>query len=211
MDITEFDRGLILHAFALAGEQGWARVSIAEAARRASLPLDQARARFSGRAALLLRFGTMADQAALAALPTEDSVRDKLFALVMRRLDVMQAHRAGVLALLRALPFDPPLALLLACASRRSLRWLAQAAGVDTSGLRGELRVKGLMGVWLWTLRAWQADETQDLSHSMAALDTALARAERMAGWLGRSAGGGEDASATEPPEAAPPPLADAV
>lgn len=209
MDITEFDRSLILHAFAMAGEQGWARVSIAEAARRGGLPLDQARSRFPGRAALLLRFGTMADQAALTDLPAEDSVRDRLFHVVMRRLDVMQAHRAGVLALLRALPFDPPLALLLACASRRSLRWLAQAAGVDTSGLRGELRVKGLMGVWLWTLRAWQADETQDLSHSMAALDTALARAERMAGWLGRSHG--EDASAADLPEAEPPPLTDAV
>ena len=204
MDITEFDRSLILHAFALAGEQGWARVSVAEAARRASLPLDQARARFSGRAALLLRFGTMADQAALAALPTEDSVRDKLFALVMRRLDVMQAHRAGVLALLRALPFDPCLAALLAAANIRSMRWMLEAAGISARGPLGRLRTKGLLALWLAVLRVWRSDGSEDLSATMAALDRALTRAERLEGWLG-----GRRPPPQEPPPAAAAPAAE--
>jgi len=206
---AEFDRALVASAFALAGEQGWARLSVAAAARRAGLPLDRARARFPGRLALLARFGRMADQAALAEAasaeaPTggvpelagaapglsgaggaDEPVRDRLFALLMRRIDVLAAHRAGVLALLRAAPADPPLALWLACATRRSMRWMLEAAGVGTRGLRGELRVKGLVAVWLWTVRAWQADESADLAPTMAALDGALARAERIAGWLG--------------------------
>ena len=69
----------------------------------------------------------------------------------MRRIDTLQAHRAGVLALLRALPADPPTALLLALATRRSMRWMLEAAGIPTRGIRGELRVKGLLAVWLWT------------------------------------------------------------
>jgi ubiquinone biosynthesis protein COQ9 len=190
MDWTEFDRTLIASAFAVAGEHGWHRMSVAEAARRAGLPLDRARARFPGRLAVLARFGRMADQAALAEVPAEGPVRDRLFHLLMRRIDVLAAHRAGVLALLRALPGDPPLALFLGCATRRSMRWMLEAAGVGTYGLRGELRVKGLVGVWLWTLRAWQPDESADLSHTMAALDAALARAERMAGWIGSGVAG---------------------
>jgi ubiquinone biosynthesis protein COQ9 len=102
----------------------------------------------------------------------------------MRRIDVFQAHRAGVLALFRALPFEPPMAVLLACATRRSMRWLLQAAEVDTSSLRGELTARGLVAVWLWTLRAWVRDESVDLSATMAALDTALRRADRAAQWL---------------------------
>ena len=35
------------------------------------------------------------------------------------------------------------------------------------------------MAVWLWTIRAWRSDESQDLSATMAALDAALRRAER--------------------------------
>ena len=75
-------------------------------------------------------------------------MRDQLFDLVMRRIDVLQAHRAGVLALLYALPHEPPTAVLLACATKRSLRWLAQSAGVDLAGLRGELKLRGLVAIW---------------------------------------------------------------
>ncbi len=181
-----FDRALVAAAFNLAAAKGWHRMSIAEAARNAGLPLDRARERFPGRDALLLRFGRMADQAALAETPSEGTVRDRLFDLIMRRIDFLQLHRAGVLALLKALPADPAVALLLGCASRRSLGWLLDATGIPTAGITGRLRVCGLMAVWLWTIRAWQNDEGPDLAATMAALDTALSRAEGPASWLDR-------------------------
>jgi len=185
MDDAAFDRALIAAAFQLAAEQGWRRVSVAAAARAAGLPLARARERFAGKTSLLLRFGRLADQAALAETPPDGTTRDRLFDLVMRRIDALQAHRAGVLALLRALPADPPTALLLTLATRRSMRWLLQAAEIPTGGINGELRVKGLMAAWLWTIRAWRGDETEDLSATMAALDVALQRAEQAAEWLG--------------------------
>jgi hypothetical protein len=131
-----------------------------------------------------MRFGVIADQAAIGETAAEGPVRDRLFDMIMRRIDVLQAHRAGMLALLRHLPADPPAALLLTLLSRRSMDWLLAAAGVSTHGVRGMLRVKGLLAVWLWTVRAWQRDESEDLGPTMAALDTALQRAERAAGWL---------------------------
>ncbi|MBV8457466.1 MAG: TetR family transcriptional regulator [Acetobacteraceae bacterium] len=185
MEDTEFDQALIRSAFALAGEKGWPAASIAEAARRADLSLSKARERFPNRAALLLKFGRMADQTALAETPKEGTVRDRLFYLIMQRLDVLQTHRAGILALMRALPTQPDTAALLACATRRSMRWLLEAAGVSSRGLRGDIRTSGLLAIWLWALRAWQADETADLSQTMSAVDNALQRAERFAGWLG--------------------------
>lgn len=184
MDDAAFDSALVAAFFRLAAERGWARASVAVAAREASLPLDQARVRFPSRTAMLIRFGRMADQAALAEVPSDGSIRDKLFDLLMRRLDTLQTHRGGVLALLHALPTEPPTAMLLACATRRSMRWMLEAAGCSARGLRGELRVRGLVAIWLWVLRAWQRDESADLSATMAALDAALQRAERVAGWL---------------------------
>lgn len=203
MDDAAFDRALIAAALQIAAETGWRAVNVAAAARAASLPLARARERFPGRVTILLRFGRMADQAALAEAPSDGSVRDNLFDLLMRRIDAFQAHRAGVLALLRALPAEPPIALLLALATRRSMRWMLQAAGVPTSGVRGELRVKGLVAVWLWTIRAWRSDESHDLSATMAALDVALRRAESAAEWLGWRPSLPEpmpDAPATEEP-----------
>ena len=185
MEDTEFDKALIRAAFALAGEKGWPAMSVAEAAHRAELSLAKTRERFPTRAALLLKFGRMADQTALAETPKEGTVRDRLFYLIMQRLDVLQAHRAGILALMRALPAEPDTAALLACATKRSMRWLLEAAGVSSRGVRGEIRTNGLLAIWLWALRAWQVDETTDLSQTMSAADTALQRAERFAGWLG--------------------------
>jgi ubiquinone biosynthesis protein COQ9 len=204
MDDTEFDTALIAAAFQLAAENGWRSVSVAAAARAAGLSLAQARERFPGRAAILLRLGRLADRASLVEVPPEGSARDRLFDLLMRRIDVFQAHRAGVLALFLALPAEPPTALLLALATRRSMRWLLEAAGIPTRGIRGELRVKGLVAVWLWTMRTWRGDETEDLSATMAALDAALRRAERAAEWL-RWSGRAASPSADGPEPAAEP------
>jgi hypothetical protein len=166
---------------------------------------------------ILLRFGRLADQAALAYAPADGSVRDKLFDLLMRRFDVMQTHRLGVKAVLRFVPCHPKTAVLLACATKRSMRWMLQAAGVTATGPRGEVQVRGLMAVWLWAMRAWERDESDDLSGTMAAVDSALQRAERMASWLhGQrsqaepppppvSQGDGEIDPSAPPPEDPPP------
>ncbi len=115
-----------------------------------------------------------------------------------------------MLALLRALPAEPPMALLLALATRRSMRWMLEAADVPVSGVRGELRVKGLVAVWLWTLRAWRNDESEDLSATMAALDSALHRAEQAAEFLGRRARAvGPVRAAAEPSGESDPPIPD--
>ncbi len=184
MDDTDFDTALIASALTLAGTDGWRSVSVAAAARAADLPLSRARVRFPGKAGILLGFGRMADELTLEDATDEGPVRDRLFDLLMRRFDALQAQRAGVLAVMRALPFDPCTAVLLACATRRSMRWMLEAAGGSSTGLTGELRVKGLVAVWLWAMRAWERDESEDLTGTMAALDTALSRAEQAAGWL---------------------------
>jgi ubiquinone biosynthesis protein COQ9 len=177
MDADELDAKLIASAFTLIAERGWRGLSLAEAARRAGLEPAKVRARFPDRCALLARFGTLADRAALTGALTDGPVRDRLFDIVMRRIDFLQAHRDGVKALLRELPADPLTALFLAQASLRSMAWLLDGVGVEIGGLRGALRVQGMQLVWLATVRAWQGDDSEDLAATMAALDQALTRA----------------------------------
>jgi hypothetical protein len=166
---------------------------------------------------ILLRFGRLADMAALGEASgssetgTGESTRDQLFAMVMRRIDVLQAHRAGVLALLRWLHRNPMTALMLAAATRRSMAWLLEAAGLSSTGLRGGLRTKGLLAVWFYTVRAWERDESADLSATMAALDQALrraGRAEKMMPCRGRRRADAEPTAPPSAPEAPPEPPA---
>ena len=184
MSEQDFDQALIGAAFRLASETSWARVTVADAARAAGLSLAEARVHFPGKHRLLWRFGQLMDQAALSAASGEGSVRDQLFELLMARFDAMKPHREGVRSLLRHLPADPATAVQLACATRRSMRWMLNAAGQSTSGFRGALRVRGLVTVWLWALRTFERDDTEDLSTTMAVLDTALGRACEMARWI---------------------------
>ena len=203
MDDPDFDRALITAAFDLAASQGWDAVSVAAAARHGSLPLDQARARFPSRDAILMRFGRFADQMALAGAVTDGPARDRLFDIVMRRFDALQVHRAGVKSVIRSLPAHPATALGLGLATQASMAWMLEAAGISASGLRGLLRVQGLTAVWLYTLRAWGRDESTDLSGTMAALDRALAQAEQFAGMVGGHDGGAPSAPKPFPDEPA--------
>ncbi len=193
MDDTEYDAALVSAAFAQAGLTGWPSLSVVDAARAAGLPLGPARARFPGPVAVLMRFGLIADAAALAETSAEPSPRERVFDLLMRRFDVLQEHREGMLALLRTLPLNPVLSLMLAGATLRSMGWMLDAAGVSVAGLRGQVRANALVGVWLYALRAWQRDESADLAGTMAALDKALDQAERFSGLLGGGASPADD------------------
>jgi ubiquinone biosynthesis protein COQ9 len=185
MTDSDFDAAVISAVFTEAGLRGWRRASLVEAARGAGLDLGRTRQRFPSKLFVLMRFGSMADQAALTGTSTEGPVKDRLFDILMRRFDMLQAHRAGVLAVLDAAVMDPLLGLFLARLSLRSMAWLLEGAGISAGGLRGRLRVKGLLGVWLWSVRAWRADDSADLAATMTATDNALDRAGELARSLG--------------------------
>jgi hypothetical protein len=181
MSDTDFDQALVSAAFALGAQSGWRKVSPAAAALRAGLDLGEARARFSGCGDILRKFGALADCHALQGALAEGAVRDRLFDTLLRRFDFLQLHRDGVVALLRFLPAAPPLGVCLAHATVESMGWLLEAAGVSATGLRGEVRKRGLALVWGYGVRAWLRDDSADLAATMAAVDKALAQADALA------------------------------
>lgn len=181
MTDQEFEAALVDAAFALGAGAGWLRVSPAAAARHAGLDLVRARSLFPCTGAVLKKFGRQADAAALSHVAADGSVRDKLFDMLLRRFDYLQPRRTGVVALMRVLPFCLPMALAMAEMNLTSMGWLLEGAGVDATGIAGALKKRGLLAVWLYGLRAWAADESPDLTATMAAVDKALAKAEGMA------------------------------
>ena len=185
MTDSEFDAALVAAVLAEAGLRGWRSTSVVEAAREAGLDLGRVRTRFPSKLTVLMRFGTMADQAALTDPAPAGAVKDRLFDMIMRRFDVLQAHRAGVLAVLDAAGMDPGLGLFLGRLSTRSMAWLLEGAGLSAAGLRGTLRAQGLLGVWLWSVRAWREDDSLDLAATMTAVDRALDRASQLARYIG--------------------------
>ncbi|WP_424810749.1 TetR family transcriptional regulator [Roseococcus sp. YIM B11640] len=190
-------------------EKGWHGVTMRAVASEAGMALSDLRRHYVSPFDLLLAHGRAVDAEVIGGTIPDDTspARDRLFDVLMRRIDALQPDRAGVVRLMRDLPTSPLLALWLLPRLTPSMAWMLEAAGIDTAGPGGLLRAKGLVTVWLAALRAWEKDESQDLSATMAALDRALDRAERMAKMFG-FADRDSAAAAASPAGALPPPEA---
>lgn len=173
---------------------GWSALTMRAVAAEAGITLAELRARFASPLEMLRAHAAAVDAAVIEGTMEDDTstARDRLFDVLMRRLDFLQPHRAGVVRLMRDLPRDPFLALWLATEQPRTMRWMLEAAGLEATGPKGALRAHGLGVIWLATLRAWEKDESEDLSATMAALDRALDQADKAARslGLGREEGG---------------------
>lgn len=184
---TDIDR-ILDAALAEAGAVGWRHLAMTAVAARAGLSLGAVLAEVPTRAYVVARLFDRLDRRMLAgvkALDGADSVRDRLFDVVMKRFDAMNANREGMRAVVSGMRFDPPAAAVALCRADRSAATMLAAAGVSPDGLLGCARIQGMKMVLLCALRAWVDDDSADLSKTMAALDRALERAERVASFRG--------------------------
>lgn len=175
-------------ALALAVERGWAVVTLRDVADGAGLSLAELHEHVEDKADILAALGRMIDREVLEAIdePEGDaSNRERLFDILMERYEVLNAHREGICAVLDSFKCDPKDAVIGLPHLARSMNWMLEAAGIETSGIRGAIKVAGLSGVYLKVLYTWKNDESLDLAKTMAALDKALGRAEYVADLTG--------------------------
>ena len=149
------------------------------------MPLRQLYGEFRSRAAILSGLMARTDAGVLTETPAaeaDESPRDRLFDVLMRRFDALKAQRAALKVIARELGSDPPTALCSAPAFLRSMTWMLEAAGLSSAGIRGRFRVRVLAVLYLCVLRVFVGDNSEDLAKTMAALDRRLRQAEP---WLG--------------------------
>lgn len=158
-------------------DHGWHGASLSDAADRSAIPADDLAAAAGDRHDALAMLVDHALREAFLGAATGGSVRDRLFDGIMRGLDVAQAQRPALLAVVAAR--DPGVALLIGGRAQRGVRRLADGAGVDLSGVRGLARLAALGGLLAALLRVWAKDDSPDMAGTMAELDRLLERAEK--------------------------------
>lgn len=171
-------------ALELASRMGWEMVTMTDIADKVHTNLAGLFEIFDDKSDILAAYGRRIDKAVLERAGDADpSVpeRDRLFDLLMERFDVLSENREAVLSILKSFSSDPKQAVISLPHLGRSMAWMLEAAGIDTSGFKGAARVTGLAVVYLNALRHWSRDDSADLSKTMAALDKSLSRAERWA------------------------------
>jgi AcrR family transcriptional regulator len=171
-------------ALGLAESRGWRGVTLADIAAETKMSLADLYALYPSKAAILSAFVSRIDRATLAGVDVggkDGSVRDRLFDIIMRRLDALAPHKGAIAAIVPTLARHPLGLLCTGARLCRSIAWMAGAAGVDTTGPLGALRVQALTALYLFVLRTWLGDDGDDHAKTMAALDKSLKRAEMMA------------------------------
>ena len=172
-------------ALVFAEREGWRKASLGAIAGEAGVPLHELYGEFRSRAAILSALMARTDAGVLADTPSADAdetPRDRLFEVLMRRFDALKPHRAALKAIARDLGSDPPTAVCSAPAFLRSMAWMLEASGLSSAGIRGRFRVRALAVLYLCVLRVFVRDDSEDLAKTMAALDRRLRQAEP---WLG--------------------------
>lgn len=172
-------------ALDLASRMGWDMVTMTDIADKAHAGLADLSEIFDDKGDILVAYGRRIDKKVLENVGDADPLtpeRDRLFDILMERFDVLNEDREAVLSILRSFGSDPKQAVISLPHLGRSMAWMLEAAGIDTSGVKGAVRVAGLTLVYLNALRHWSRDDSADLSKTMAALDKSLSQAERCAG-----------------------------
>lgn len=186
---TDYPRLIVDNALELAAIKGWAQTSLHDIAAAAGLTLAAMHSTYPSKTAIVAAYTTRVDEAVLNDIDSDladKSSRERLFDVLMKRFDAMNPHKEAVRSILRASTSDVEALARGPLSLYRSMRWMMEAANIPSSGVRGQLRIKGLALIYLAVLRTWFNDDSEDMSRTMASLDRQLNRADRLLGFLRR-------------------------
>ena len=171
-------------------EHPFEEIGLAEVAGRAGLKLSALRAEFGSTLAIFAAHIKDIDRAVLDGGDedmAEEPPRERLFDVLMRRLEAMAPYKDAVRSIMRSARRNPGLALALNTMALRSQAWMLEAAGIGASGPRGAMRAQGGALMFARVLTAWldAEDDEEATDRAMAALNRGLASAERWDGFVG--------------------------
>ncbi len=167
---------------ALAAERRFDEISIRDICERANVSLADFRGAYPSKGAVLGGFTRRIDRIVLSADNSEvagDAARERLFEVLMRRLDALAPYREALRNIVDWLRRDPVSALAMNQSAINSMRFMLESAGIDSSGIAGAIKLQGVALAWARILGVWLDDNEPELAKTMAALDRELDRGER--------------------------------
>jgi AcrR family transcriptional regulator len=167
----------------LAGERNWDDITISDIATRANISLSAFRDFFPSKGAVLAVFFRNIDKKVLDETSDElagEPTKERLFDVLMRRLDASKPYKLGVESIFDWTRRDPIAAASINRLVVNSMRFMLEAAGIDSEGAVGAVKLQGLALAWGRILPIWFRDDDTGLAATMAALDRELTRGERL-------------------------------
>ena len=148
-------------------------------ADQSGISLSDLRANFASKTDLVAAFAEMIDRAVLEQRDsdmTDQPVHDRLFDVLMTRIDCLTSYKGAVRALMQAGREDPALLVAFNRISVRSQKWMLAAAGLPIDGVRARVSAQGLAFTFARTIETWLEEDDEGMPRTMARLDKELER-----------------------------------
>ncbi|HXW70940.1 MAG TPA: TetR/AcrR family transcriptional regulator [Methylocella sp.] len=164
----------------LAAERNWDDITISDIAARANVSLATFRDHYPSKGAVLAGFSRRIDHIVLEGSthidPLAEPPKERLFDVLMRRIDALTPYKLGLEAIYDWGRRDPLAAAALNRVLVNSMRFMLEGAGLESEGPVGAVKLQGLALAWMRVLRVWFGDDDPGLDATMAALDRELTR-----------------------------------
>ncbi len=108
------------------------------------------------------------------------STKDMLFEVLMARFDILEENRKAFLEIYKILKKNPQQFIKLFPTFLESMIITAELSKYKVNGLKGTIRLKGLMLIYFFTFFQWVDDKDSSLEKTMTALDKNLDQAEKL-------------------------------
>lgn len=167
----------------LSGERAWHAITINDISERSGVSLAEFRNHFPSKGAILGAFAKRIDMIVLEGTTGDldaETNRERLFDVLMRRIDALAPYKEAMRSIMAGLRHDPLSLLAMNQVATNSMRFMLAAAGIDTEGPFGSIKIQGAVLSFAHIIDVWLRDDDAGLAKTMAALDTELGRGATM-------------------------------
>ena len=116
---------------------------------------------------------------------TADSVdrsthKDMIFEVIMMRFDILQIYRKSIIKIFEFFKKRPQELAFLLPSLIESMITMASLAKIPIIGIKGNLKVKGLLVIYFSSFLVWVKDNSESLEKTMTSLDNHLDSAGKL-------------------------------
>ena len=110
----------------------------------------------------------------------ESNAKDKIFELIMMRFDILQNYRKPILSIYNSFSSKPSELAYLLPNLLESIILIFKYANFPTKSSKAQLKVLGVLIIYMLSFLAWIKDESVGLEKTMQALDNYLEQAGKI-------------------------------
>jgi hypothetical protein len=110
--------------------------------------------------------------------------KDMIFEILMMRFDIIQKYRKSIISIFNSFKTNPQDLFFLLPNIIESIVLMVNYTNISSKGVLGQLKIKGVLIIYIYSFFVWIKDETSSLEKTMISLDKNLDHAGKILGFV---------------------------